>query len=99
MFVSNDSCVYIDIDDTLIIHTDKGSVVNVKLMEKIRDWKSKGRTIIVWTSNTGGIKYAKQMLAMCDIEVDAVLPKPYTIVDDDHLEYYSIIDPITLEFR
>ena len=32
-------------------------------------------------------------------EVNYVMPKPTVIVDDDHLEYYSIIDPITLKWR
>jgi hypothetical protein len=105
MQILDDDCIFIDVDETLIIPENEECFVpkkpNLKLIEKIREWKDKGRTIIVWTSNPDGVKHCKKAIYLCGIEeeVNFVMPKPRTIVDDDHLEYYNIIDPITLEWR
>lgn len=98
MFVfENENCVFVDVDQTLIIKM----APNYELIEKIREWKDKGRKIVVWTSNTDGVKHAIKAIDFCGIreEVDVVMAKPNTIVDDDHLEYYNTIDPETLEWR
>ena len=91
----NDNVIYVDVDQTLIV----SMAPNFELIDKIREWKAKGRSIIVWTSNADGVAHAIKAVKFCEIEdlVDLCLPKPHTIVDDDHLEYYKIIDPITLE--
>jgi hypothetical protein len=97
--------IYIDVDETLLIPASPELFIptepNLKLIEKIKKWKAEGKSIIVWTSNGGGVEWAIDAVKRCNIEeyVDLCLPKPYTIVDDDHLEYYSTIDPITLEFK
>ena len=95
MFILPDNCIFIDVDDTLIIEAKP----NYKLIEKIKEWKDKKKTIILWTSNSDGVKHAVKAARFCRIEdeVDFIMPKPYVIVDDDHLEYYRIINPLTLE--
>jgi hypothetical protein len=98
-----DSVIYIDVDETLIIPAENCFVPhdpNLKLIEKIKEWKDNGRQIIVWTSNGNGVRHAINVVKSLGLEdyVDICLPKPRTIVDDDHLEYYNIIDPITLEW-
>lgn len=95
--LKNNNIVFIDVDQTLIIKMSP----NFELIEKIREWKSKGRGIVVWTSNTGGYEHAVKAVKFCGIEdlVDLVMIKPYTIVDDDHLEYYQTIDPETLTWK
>ena len=97
MTILDDNCIFIDVDDTLIIRMTP----NFELIEKIKEWKRSGRTIIVWTSNADGVSHAVKAIDYCGITelVDFVLPKPRTIVDDDHLEYYQVIDPETLEWR
>lgn len=99
----NDNVIYIDVDETLILRPDDNSSIqtpNLKLIKKIKEWKEQGRSIIVWTSNAEGVEHAYWAVKFCEIEdlVDLILPKPHVIVDDDHLEHYSIIDPITLEY-
>lgn len=92
-----DGAIFIDVDDTLIIEGNS----NLKLIDKMKDWKLSGRDIIVWTSNFSGVEHAHKIVNSLGIQdiVDLILPKPTTIVDDDHLEYYNIIDPITLEYK
>lgn len=105
MFILDDDCIFIDVDETLILPAAEGCFVpkipNLKLVEKIKEWKDKGRSIVVWTSNPDGVEHCVKAIDLCKIrdEVDYVMPKPRTIVDDDHLEYYNIIDPITLDWR
>jgi hypothetical protein len=92
-----DNLIYVDVDDSLLINGQP----NEKLVQKIMEWSMAGRKIIVWTSNPLGVKHALDAVKKCDLYyyVDLCLVKPQTIVDDDHLEYYSIIDPITLNFK
>jgi len=104
MMILDDNCIFIDVDETLLIPEEGCFVprdVNQPLVEKIKEWKDQGRTIIVWTSNPDGVEHCKKAIYQCGIqeEVNYVMPKPTVIVDDDHLEYYSIIDPITLKWR
>lgn len=105
MIILDDNCIFIDVDDTLLIPSSPELFVpqepNKLLIEKIKEWNDEGRTIIVWTSNPDGVKHCKRAVYECGIEqeVHYLLPKPTVIVDDDHLEYYSIIDPITLKWR
>lgn len=106
MFVLDDNCIFIDVDDTLILSKEgvlleDYSEINHNLIQKIREWKDNNRVIIVWTSNSGGVGHAVNVINRVGIrdEVDYVMPKPVTIVDDDHLEYYNIIDPRTLEYK
>lgn len=95
--INNENSVFIDVDETLIIDGQ----VNEDLVKKIIEWDAKGRTIIVWTSNPLGSAHATKAVYDAKIEeyVDFTMVKPITIVDDDHLEYYSIIDPETLKYR
>lgn len=95
--INNENAVFIDVDETLIID----AAVNEDLVKKIIEWDSKGRPIIVWTSNPLGVEHAERAVYEANIEdyVNYVMVKPITIVDDDHLEYYSIIDPETLKYR
>jgi hypothetical protein len=97
MITLDDDCIFIDVDDTLI----QKMTPNFNLIGKIKQWKDAGRTIIVWTSNADGVNHALKAINLCQIEylVDVVMPKPRTIVDDDHLEYYQVIDPDTLTWR
>lgn len=93
----------VDVDETLLIPEEGCFVprdVNHKLVKKLREWHAKGKTITVWTSNADGVKWAVRAVELCGIEdiVFSVRAKPTTIVDDDHLEYYTIIDPITFEW-
>ncbi len=99
-----DNVIYIDVDDTLILSKcgellSETSTINYALIDKIKKWKEKGRSIIVWTSNSAGVEHARKAVKRCGIEdlVDLCLPKPHTIVDDDHLEYYRVINPRTLK--
>ena len=96
-----DDVIYIDVDETLLLSNElvTSKDLNLSLIEKIKEWKEEGKSIIVWTSNSGGKAWADKAVEICGIEdyVDLTLPKPHIIVDDDHLEYYQIIDPITLE--
>lgn len=102
MIEIRDKVVYIDVDFTLLLPASPDlfipTEVNHKLVEQIKKWKETGWSIIVWTSNSKGVSWAREAVVICNIEdyVDLTLPKPHTIVDDDHLEYYKIIDPITL---
>lgn len=104
MIEIKDNVIYVDVDETLILPASDELFVpsepNHKLIEQIKKWKSEGRSIIVWTSNGDGVAWARKWVKELQIEewVDLCLPKPHTIVDDDHLEYYRIIDPITLEY-
>ena len=92
-----DGAIYIDVDDTLIIDDSP----NLPLIDLMKRWKSEKRPIIVWTSNFQGVNWAIDKVKLLGIEdlVDICLPKPNMIVDDDTLEYYSTIDPKTLEWR
>lgn len=102
---SEDDFVYVDVDFTLLLPQDVDlfipDSVNHKLVEKIKDWHSYGRKIIIWTSNTQGREHCRRAAKLCGIYdlVHDFLPKPYLIVDDDHLEYYRTMDPITLEIK
>lgn len=89
--------IYIDVDDCLIIDSHP----NEQLIQKIMQWSMDGISIIVWTSNPLGVNHAREAVKKCGLSyyVDICLPKPYTIVDDDHLEYYNVIDPLTLKWR
>jgi len=99
----NNKIIYIDVDWTLLLPSEGcfiPTTPNEKLIEKIKAWKLDGHTIIVWTSNPKGVKWAKDAVKICEIEgwVDLCLPKPKVIVDDEHLEYKTI-DPVTLELK
>lgn len=98
--------LFVDVDSTLIRYMDdefdKSKVIpNNQLISKLQQYKDKGYFLMVWTSNSGGIEHAKWAIELCGISdlIDAVSPKPATIIDDDHLEYYTIIDPWTFESR
>lgn len=96
--------IYVDVDETLYLPADGCFVPrdpNYPLIEKIKEWHSEGRDIIVWTSNSAGVQWAKDAVKNLGLEpyVKLCLPKPHTIVDDDHLEYYHVIDPITLTYK
>ena len=100
----DDTVIYIDVDETLILSGDGlfvPQIPNESLIGQIKDWKGDGRKIIVWTSNGDGVQHAIKIVKQLGIEdyIDLCLPKPRTIVDDDHLEYYNTIDPITLEWK
>ena len=101
----NDDVIYIDVDETLLIPSSPELFFpqepNLPLIAKIKEWKKAGRQIIVWTSNGNGVQHAINSVKKCGIEdyVDLCLPKPAVIVDDDHLEYYSTIDPISLNYK
>ena len=105
MVILGDNCIFIDVDETLLLSGGEGLFipkdVNLPLVEKIKEWRDAGRTIIVWTSNPDGVEHCKKAIYKCGIqdEVHYIMPKPTTIVDDDHLEYYRIVDPITLKWR
>lgn len=105
MLVTNDKIIYVDVDWTLLIPSEDDLIIpdspNVPLVEKIKEWYKDGYTIVVWTSNSRGVVRAEEAVILCQLEdyVDFCLPKPYKIVDDDHLEYYSTIDPVTLKWR
>jgi len=100
-----DNVIYIDVDETLLLPDNEDTFVpckpNYPLIGMIKEWKKAGRSIVVWTSNGDGVEHARKIVRELDIEryVDLCLPKPMTIVDDDHLEYYRVIDPITFESR
>lgn len=100
-----DDVVYIDVDYTLLLPEDVELFIpdsaNKKLVEKIIKWHSEGRTIIIWTSNTRGVQHCKDAAKLCGIEdyIYDYLPKPKLIVDDNHLEYYRTMDPITFEVQ
>lgn len=106
MLVIPDNVIFVDVDDTLLLSEygellSEGYTLNKPLITKIKEWYNSGRTIIVFTSNALGVDHARKAVIECGLEdfVAQVQPKPATIVDDDHLEYYTIIDPITLERR
>lgn len=105
MIVVKDRVYYVDVDQCLINVEDKhGNIIlpiNYKLIDKIKEWNSEGSIIIVWTSNGEGVTHAEKTVLSLGLKsyVFLCLPKPYTIVDDDHLEYYNTIDPVTLKYR
>ena len=105
MFILDDNCIFIDVDETLLIPPSPELFVptepNLKLVEKIKEWSKAGKSIVVWTSNPNGTSHCLKAIDKCRINpyIKAVMRKPSIIVDDDHLEYYSIIDPITLEYK
>lgn len=100
-----DDFVYIDVDFTLVLPQDVGLLipdsVNHPLVDKIRKWHSEGRNIIIWTSNPDGREHCRKAARLCGIYdlIYDFLPKPILIVDDDHIEYYRTMDPMTLEIK
>jgi len=100
-----DDFVYVDVDFTLILPHDVGLLipesVNHELVAQIKKWHSEGRNIIIWTSNPDGREHCRKAAKLCGIEeyIYDYLPKPRLIVDDDHIEYYRTMDPITLEIK
>lgn len=104
MKVFDDKIIYVDIDETLLIPENgcfEPSIINKELVELLKEYKSKGWTIACWTSNPKGVEWVQEIVHRARIEsiVDLALKKPFKIIDDDHLEYYDIIDPITFETR
>ena len=56
-----DDVIYIDVDETLLLSNElvTSKDLNLSLIEKIKEWKEEGKSIIVWTSLSRHRPYAK----------------------------------------
>ena len=70
--------VAFDVDGTLI----SGSTVNGRIVSLLREYKSSGFEVVVWSMR--GTDYAKRAVDLAGVgaEVDCVISKPGVIVDD-----------------
>ena len=95
--------VYVDIDDTLLLHDDfrRPPVVNRELVRKLCKLKSQGCQIVLWSGNAIGKPgaesrrhqvdqlFVNQILGLLAYDLfDAVLAKPHVILDD-HADWFN----------
>lgn len=94
--IKSEHLIYFDVDDTLILWTDKFDVVfecphtkNMLQAQRhaghirlLKEKKIRGWTIVVWSQ--GGWEYAKAVVQALHLEsfVDYVQTKPQALVDD-----------------
>lgn len=95
--IDNENTVYIDCDETLIMHdlSLSGEKVTMDFYGEVRDfvihdehvklvknYKARGFTVFVWSGN--GYRHAQKVVDTLNLNeyVDYVVTKPYRVIDD-----------------
>lgn len=97
LYIENEMIIYIDCDDTLVMHNVKGEKITFSdpySLEKIsltphkrhikllKDFKARGYSIVVWSA--AGAIWAKEVVTKLELldYVDLMISKPLKFIDD-----------------
>jgi hydroxymethylpyrimidine pyrophosphatase-like HAD family hydrolase len=95
--IDNENTIFVDCDDTLIMHdlSLTGNKVTIDFygeptdfikheehIKLLKNYKARGFTVILWSGN--GYQHAKKVAEALLLEkhVDYVMTKPYRVIDD-----------------
>lgn len=80
----SDRCLWVDVDDTLIMWSEDHTswLPHLEHIALIKQFSSRGQKIVVWSA--GGVEWAVQAINLLELEpyVDLVVSKPAWFIDD-----------------
>jgi predicted HAD superfamily phosphohydrolase YqeG len=80
--IKSDKCLFVDVDDTLVIWEGSSYRPHFKHIEMIKRFHNRGQPVIVWSA--GGWAWAARVVKELNLEsyVTQVMSKPSWFIDD-----------------